>query len=84
MIKKHNPKTDGYNLGPVDEMVEEDQMALRKVETEKGVEFIIVQREPWALWEVRKAKGGKSPIEGTFTSESLALKAIEIYKNKNA
>ena len=80
--KMKNPKTDGYvEPFPINE--EEDTIAVRTIETDKGKQFIIRSKDPYALWEI-KAKTGRTPeaLSGLFTSQQDAQRQIDIYVNK--
>ena len=81
-MKRSNPKTDGF-IGDPEEVFEEDQMGVRHLEAEDGSQWTIVQRDPFALWEIRNKKGGKMPekLSGAYTSVDNAEKAIQFYLN---
>jgi hypothetical protein len=84
-MKKSNPKQDGF-VGNPDEVFEEDQMGVRLIETKDKSQWVIVQREPFALWEIKNRKGGvvPTPLSGAYTETLLAEKAIEKYVNDKA
>jgi len=74
-----NPMTDGFT-GEFKEL-DDDQIAIRHVETSNGKKYHVVQVNPWQLWKVVDNKG-KELFDGEkFTSSRKAEVALEKHLN---
>ncbi len=74
-----NPMTDGFT-GEFKEL-DDDQMAIRHIETSDGKKYHVVQQNPWQLWKVVDDKGKELFGGEKFTTERRAEEALEKFLN---
>lgn len=81
-VKVRNPKIEEDNFEDFE--ADDDEMGRREISVGDD-KFTIIQREKFALWDIKKdGVGGPLPedIRGSFTSVHAAEQAIKIHLGK--